>query len=296
MCSATHYTKKEKTHVELGHGPLSQTDYQRYVWTRLLAFDTPQQDVIPRKYYSVMHPRCKVFNLIKLAVEDAKVASSRDVTEACGAFMADEIQVEYEGDRELELPMVPEHLYLVVTEIISNALRANAERSGSSLRSNSTIPPVRVIFSKGPSQFYLKVSDQGGGIAFENTEKIWKFSYSASHFRYLGISAAGDVPVSVANSNRVSRQGLPLSRLYAQYWGGDVTVCSMENYGCDFLLRIPLANKPGTQHAIPDTMHDDPLSRGGCVIEKCSYPFAFWKDDNADSNSSDSPLFTAPLH
>ena len=29
---------------------------------------------------------------------------------------------------------------------------------------------------------------------------------------------------------------------------------------------------------------------------QCSYPFAFWKDDKADSNSSDSPLFTAPLH
>ena len=29
-------------------------------------------------------------------------------------------QVEYEGERELELPMVPEHLYLVVTEIISS--------------------------------------------------------------------------------------------------------------------------------------------------------------------------------
>jgi len=54
--------------------------------------------------------------------------------------------VEYEGDRELELPMVPEHLYLVVTEIISNALRANAERFGSSLRSNSTIPPVRYMY------------------------------------------------------------------------------------------------------------------------------------------------------
>jgi len=45
------------------------------------------------------------------------------------------------------------------------------------------------------------------------------------HTSLQGISAAGDVPVCVANSNRVSRQGLPLSRLYAQYWGGDVTVC-----------------------------------------------------------------------
>ena len=32
---------------------------------------------------------------------------------------------------------------------------------------------------------------QGGGLAFENAEKIWKFSYSASHFRYQVGTAGG---------------------------------------------------------------------------------------------------------
>ena len=29
--------------------------------------------------------------------------------------MADEIQVEFEGDRDIVLPMIPEHLYLITT-------------------------------------------------------------------------------------------------------------------------------------------------------------------------------------
>ena len=36
-----------------------------------------------------------------------------------------------------------------------------------------------MTLSRGPSHFYMKISDQGGGLAFENAEKIWKFSYSA---------------------------------------------------------------------------------------------------------------------
>ena len=30
-------------------------------------------------------------------------------------FMADEIQVEFEGDQDIVLPMIPEHLYLITT-------------------------------------------------------------------------------------------------------------------------------------------------------------------------------------
>ena len=210
---------------------------------------------------------------------------------------ADEIQVEFEGDTSLVLPMIPEHLYLITTEIVANALRANAEHHGPTLgKSKTALPPVRVIISRGPEHFYLKISDQGGGLAFENADKIWKFSYSASHFRYQGIIPTSlDMPSSLINPSRISRQGLPLSRLYARYWNGDVTMTSMENWGCDFLLRVPLEARPGERLIIPDALHDDPLNRGRCHREKCSYPFAFWGHDQ-DAQSDGTCLFTAPLH
>jgi hypothetical protein len=31
----------------------------------------------------VLHPKCDITTLVKLAVEDAKIASARDVSEAC---------------------------------------------------------------------------------------------------------------------------------------------------------------------------------------------------------------------
>jgi len=33
--------------------------------------------------------------------------------------------------------------------------------------------------------------------------------------------------------------GLPLSRLFARYFGGDITITSMEGFGTDAYLHIP---------------------------------------------------------
>ena len=96
----------------------------------------------------MLHPKCDITTLVKLAVEDAKIASARDVSEACGNVMVEEMQVEYAGDMDIFMPMIPEHLYLVTTEIVANGLRANAERHGPKLgKSRRTLPPVRVTLS-----------------------------------------------------------------------------------------------------------------------------------------------------
>ena len=96
----------------------------------------------------MLHPKCDITTLVKLAVEDAKIASARDVSEACGNVMVEEMQVEYAGDMNIFMPMIPEHLYLVTTEIVANGLRANAERHGPKLgKSRRTLPPVRVTLS-----------------------------------------------------------------------------------------------------------------------------------------------------
>jgi uncharacterized membrane protein len=43
---------------------------------------------------------------------------------------------------------------------------------------------VCVTISSSPQHFYMRIADQGGGLPFENADKIWKFSYSESHLRY----------------------------------------------------------------------------------------------------------------
>jgi signal transduction histidine kinase len=240
----------------------------------------------------VLHARCRILPLVALAVDDAKAATARHILETCGNRVVEEMKVNFEGDLEIVLPMIPEHLYMITSEIIANALRVTAQRHTRTLGPHSTcLPPVTVTFSRGPDQFYLKISDRGGGVPFDDIQKIWKFSYSGTSLPPTRAVSTD----SVSTKTRVSQQGLSLSRLYARYWGGDITMASMENWGCDFLLRIPLVAHPGVQLILPDAMHDDPLSRGGCYKERCSYPYPYWKDQAAATATDGTSLFTAPL-
>ena len=71
-----------------------------------------------------------------------------------------------------------------------------------------------------------------------------------------------------------------------------MTVSSMENFGTDFLLRIPLKPRPGAQLFLPVEMHDDPLNRGSCKRVTCTYPFGMLA---APKTSPGPAPFTIPL-
>ena len=75
---------------------------------------------------------------------------------------------------------------------------------------------------------FYQISDEGGGIPRSGTSKIWTYLYSTAkspiandrkHFQ--------DTPQIMAGYG----YGLPISRLYAKYFGGDLQIISMEGYG-----------------------------------------------------------------
>jgi pyruvate dehydrogenase kinase 2/3/4 len=68
-----------------------------------------------------------------------------------------------------------------------------------------------------------QISDEGGGIPRSGLPKIWTYLYSTAKN-----------PVEVQEQPTVMAgygYGLPISRLYARYFGGDLQVISMEGYG-----------------------------------------------------------------
>lgn len=70
-----------------------------------------------------------------------------------------------------------------------------------------------------------QVSDEGGGIARSGLPKIFTYLYST----------AKDPPELDRPTEGVTMAGygfgLPISRLYARYFGGDLQIISMEGYG-----------------------------------------------------------------
>lgn len=87
-------------------------------------------------------------------------------------------------------------------------------------------------------------------------DKIFDFGFSTvkDHSDYDSQQAEESGLLSLIDRNVVRTSpmaglgfGLPTSRLYAQYFGGDVQLSSMEGYGSDVLVSGPFASEQATQ-------------------------------------------------
>lgn len=73
------------------------------------------------------------------------------------------------------------------------------------------------------------MSDEGGGIPRSGVARIWTYMYSTAKIPMPDMEEVGDTqPVVLAGYG----YGLPLSRLYARYFGGDLQVCAAYQVFC----------------------------------------------------------------
>ncbi|KAK8934985.1 hypothetical protein KSP39_PZI014741 [Platanthera zijinensis] len=150
--------------------------------------------------------------------------ASDDARSICFREYGDAPKVDIYGDPNFTFPYVPSHLHLMVFELVKNSLRAVQERF---MTSDKDVPPVRIIVADGIEDVTIKISDEGGGIARSGLSKIFTYLYSTAKNpldeNHEGLSEG----VIMAGYG----YGLPISRLYARYFGGDLQMISMEGYG-----------------------------------------------------------------
>lgn len=124
--------------------------------------------------------------------------------------------------------------------MISNAVRYTLER-----HTQDKIPPVEVTVSANAKDVFFRISDQAGGIPSERYGQLW--SYQNRH--HLGNLERGILKMPMDMRERAEQatdlghehvgMGLPMSRVYAEYWGGELQVMTMDGYGTDAYVRIP---------------------------------------------------------
>jgi pyruvate dehydrogenase kinase 2/3/4 len=88
----------------------------------------------------------------------------------------------------------------------------------------------------------VQVSDEGGGIPRSGVARIWTYMYSTASVPLPDMERVGEEQPTVLAGYGY---GLPLSRLYARYFGGDLQVISMEGYGTDAYIHL---NRLGDSH------------------------------------------------
>ena len=135
----------------------------------------------------------------------------------------------------------------IMLELLKNSMRATVDWHGV----DSNYPPIKVIIADGKENedVVIKVSDEGGGIPRSNMDRIWSYLFTtADPAIQEGMVAFNEnVDHSVDSPLAGLGYGLPISRSYARYFGGDLSIMSMEGFGTDafvYLTRLGNTREP----------------------------------------------------
>ncbi|KAF0852548.1 mitochondrial pyruvate dehydrogenase (PDH) kinase [Andalucia godoyi] len=204
--------------------------------------------------------------------------ASRHAKQLCDTNYGVAPKVKILGSLDTKFTYVPSHLYLMLFELIKNSMRATVETQRSQrlgvpqeemsqhlqqmllrgeklpewLYDDHEYPEINVIVANGQEDVTIKVSDKGGGIPRSALPVLWTYSYTTAKNNDAvtssvnGPSGSGSSLFDPSpsrgqgNTDRIAGYGygLPLSKLYARYFGGDLELKSLESWGTDAYLYI----------------------------------------------------------
>ncbi|KAK8388511.1 hypothetical protein O3P69_020472 [Scylla paramamosain] len=206
-----------------------------------------------QNHIGCIDPHCDVVRVI----EDA-YANARFLCDQYYLASPELILTHHNADKNpVSVVYVPSHLYHMLFELFKNAMRAVVEHHGPA---SDTFPPVHVLLVMGQEDLTIKLSDQGGGIRRSLMDLLFNYMYSTAP--QPAVSGLDTPPLAGYG------YGLPLSRLYARYFHGDLQVTSYDGYGTDATIYLkalsseanellPVYNKTcQRQYSTPVQTHD----------------------------------------
>lgn len=170
---------------------------------------------------------------------DIAISTIDDAAYMCTRTHGDAPEVTIHGRTDLTFPYVTSHISYILLELLKNSMRATVETHGI-----DKMPPIRLIIADGESNedVVIKISDEGGGIRRSNLNRIWSYLFTTADPAILDrMLNASDVVKDFDTSSPLAGlgYGLPISRNYARYFGGDLVIMSMEGYGTDSFIYLP---------------------------------------------------------
>lgn len=180
---------------------------------------TDQRQTTEPNYVGIICTKTNVRELAQEAIENARFVCE----DHYGLFDAPKVQLICKPD--LNFMYVPGHLSHMLFEILKNSLRAVVEAHG---QDKEEFPVTKVVVAEGKEDITIKISDEGGGIARSAIPLVWTYMYTT-------VETTPNLDPDFNKSDFKAPMagfgyGLPISRLYARYFGGDLKLISMEGY------------------------------------------------------------------
>ncbi|KAJ7632308.1 atypical/PDHK/BCKDK protein kinase [Roridomyces roridus] len=196
------------------------------------------------------------------------------VGELCSATLGASPSIVIDGHADATFPYVPVHLEYILTEILKNSFRATVEHH----KTQRTMPPVRITLSQpipgssGQSKFFsIRIRDEGGGVSPSDMARIFSYAfttakndhdedggggpYAAQHVGGLANIGGGDTNLFSEITSKGLQTGLgtiaglgyglPMSKLYASYFGGSLSLVSLDGWGSDVSLKLRCLDEAG---------------------------------------------------
>lgn len=166
-------------------------------------------------YVGIICTKTNVHDLAQEAIENARFVCE----DHYGLFDAPKVRLVC--DPNLNFMYVPGHLSHMLFETLKNSLRAVVETHGSE---KEDFPVTDVIVSEGREDITIKISDEGGGIPRSTIPLVWTYMYTT-------VDQTPNLDPDFNKSDFKAPMagfgyGLPISRLYARYFGGDLKMIS----------------------------------------------------------------------
>lgn len=192
-------------------------------------------------------------------------------------------RINIDGHLETSFPYILSHLEYIIGELLRNSVQAVVEKHQRQLAQGQSPdkepPPIEVTICESSQHVIIRISDQGGGVPRDVLPYLWSFSKGPASEQLLAnleqvpklaatmqeLQVQDDPDQKAANTqgskdsdkhesslaSLTSRppnlrlgMGLPLSRVYAEYWAGSLALHNLEGYGVDAFLQISkLGNK-----------------------------------------------------
>jgi len=188
---------------------------------------------VGERFIGTIDPACDAAKVAKEAFSNAAFLCDQMYMDAPKLDLAFTDLTNGNDNHEVNLVYIPSHLYQICFEVFKNSMRATMEFNDGS----EIVPDVKVRIVKTNKDISIKISDLGGGISRKSSDNIFLYLYtSATRVKMPG----GDMDGGAGGTTPMHGlgYGLPLSRLYARYLGGDIKVASMDGYGTDTYIYL----------------------------------------------------------
>ena len=174
----------------------------------------------------------------KCNVKEIALRAAADARYMCDRVHGDSPEIHIFGRTDLTFPYLPTHIEYMLLELLKNSVRATVEAHGI-----DNMPRIKIIIadSEDNEECVIKISDEGGGIPRSNMNKIWSFLFTTADPAILEslLDEHRGPDFSLSSPLAGLGYGIPIARNFCRYFGGDLTIMSMEGYGTDSYIYLP---------------------------------------------------------